>query len=296
MKKNRKTAHELKPRSFFVKAFTLLEIIIAISILAIIVVTGVVSYASFNSQAFDARRKQDLVTLRSALEVYKSTTGCYPSDLDLLVSGGYLNKELRDPKTNDPYTYTRSGPCPSGYADYTVQASLEGGVPLAMNPFGAVPTPTTPPPPPPTPTPQPPTATPTPPPAPLVITAKVFCSGPKTPDQLCKDAGRLGAQSGANIAKGYLWKQCAGASISSCSGIECTVNMLDCTNDVDAWGCQKPQYNSSAGTCSGAQYPTSYYKYGSALTVYTANLDANGTAMSSCTGYNPGWTVRVNCL
>lgn len=62
------------------KAFTLLELIITISIIAII---GVILIILFNpwqqlGKGFDARRKSDLDILKKVLEDYYNDKGCYP--------------------------------------------------------------------------------------------------------------------------------------------------------------------------------------------------------------------------
>lgn len=100
-----------------------------------------------------------------------------------------------------------------------------------------------------------------------------------TPDQMCQKKGfaKAVAVSGSNAAKGYWWRQCGGASVSACSGLNCTVNKLDCTNKAGYWGSQQP-------------YRSNYMKGGTAQTVYKPT-----DLGLSCSGYNPGWTLRVAC-
>lgn len=61
------------------KGFTLIEILISIAIIAILTAVGIVSYVSINKNARDAKRRGDIEQIRSALELYRSDKGYYPS-------------------------------------------------------------------------------------------------------------------------------------------------------------------------------------------------------------------------
>lgn len=58
--------------------FTLIELMITITIIAIISAVGVVSYSQAQKIARDARRKQDLRTIATALEIYYLKNKRYP--------------------------------------------------------------------------------------------------------------------------------------------------------------------------------------------------------------------------
>ena len=58
--------------------FTLMEILVAATIVAVLSVIGVVSYASVNKRSRDAKRKSDLEQVRSALEMYRADNSVYP--------------------------------------------------------------------------------------------------------------------------------------------------------------------------------------------------------------------------
>lgn len=64
------------------KGFSLIELMVATTILAILSVMGIVSYSTVNKRARDAKRKSDLEQVRSALEFYRSTNGFYPTGSD----------------------------------------------------------------------------------------------------------------------------------------------------------------------------------------------------------------------
>ncbi len=63
----------------FSKGFTLIELMVAISIIAIL--SGIL-YADFNTarkQSRDAQRRADLTSLQNAIELYKNKNGRYPT-------------------------------------------------------------------------------------------------------------------------------------------------------------------------------------------------------------------------
>jgi len=96
-----------------IKGFTLLEILIVMGIIAVLVGISAVSYSSYVKSARDARRKTDLEQIRSALEMYRSDNGYYPSgsgatatSLTVLTgSPKYLGSIPSDPLSSQSYSY-----------------------------------------------------------------------------------------------------------------------------------------------------------------------------------------------
>lgn len=64
------------------KGFTLVELLVTISILAILMSIAVISYSNIQKNTRDAKRKSDLATIQAALEQYHSDQGFYPYSLD----------------------------------------------------------------------------------------------------------------------------------------------------------------------------------------------------------------------
>lgn len=60
------------------KGFTLIELMIGVSIIAVIAAVGLVSFSQAQKLGRDAKRKQDLRTIAVALELYKQKNGRYP--------------------------------------------------------------------------------------------------------------------------------------------------------------------------------------------------------------------------
>lgn len=100
--------------------FTLIELIVAITIIAIITAVGAISYTGVNKKARDSRRVSDLEKYRIALEIAKQVGSTYPADLSTLVTMNLLPGTLVDPKTSNGYTYNR----PTNYT-YTLRATME---------------------------------------------------------------------------------------------------------------------------------------------------------------------------
>ena len=83
----------------FYVGFTLLELMIVISVMMILMAVAVPLYQHHVIQAREAVLKQNLETLRKVLEQYRLDKGQSPQSLDDLVTAGYLPKLPVDPMT-----------------------------------------------------------------------------------------------------------------------------------------------------------------------------------------------------
>ena len=126
------------------KGFTLIEILVVITIAATLLVAGIVSYQSIQKRARDAKRKSDIEQVRSALEMYKADNGYYPEIYGggvstftniaalstTLVDTGYLSSIPQDPKYNAvsydyPYQVQMQNAINGLYHAYCIAALLE---------------------------------------------------------------------------------------------------------------------------------------------------------------------------
>jgi len=121
-------------KEYMKKGFTLMEILIAISIIAILTAIGIVSYASINRNARNAKRKSDVEQMRSALELYRADTGHYPSINTTLDDASNLENDTAfvtymDPVPTDPkgeqYQYLATDLVGSFYYGYCLAATME---------------------------------------------------------------------------------------------------------------------------------------------------------------------------
>lgn len=93
------------------KGFTLVELLVTISILAVLMSIAVISYGNIQKNTRDAKRKSDLATIQAVLEQYHTDSGYYPASLlgagSALSNGSkiYLSKIPGD-NDGSSYSYT----------------------------------------------------------------------------------------------------------------------------------------------------------------------------------------------
>lgn len=81
------------------RGFTLIELMVSISIVAIISTVGMVVYGQAQKSARDSRRKQDLKSIQLALELYKQVNNVYPVTTSLSsITPNYIASIPTDPK------------------------------------------------------------------------------------------------------------------------------------------------------------------------------------------------------
>jgi general secretion pathway protein G len=61
------------------RGFTLLEVLVSATIIAVLTAIGIVSYASVNKRSRDVKRKSDMEQMRSALEMFRADNNEYPN-------------------------------------------------------------------------------------------------------------------------------------------------------------------------------------------------------------------------
>jgi len=104
------------------QGFTLFELLVSISIIAVMTAVAVVSFGGLNKKTRDARRSADLEKVRMALEASKQIGSTYPSSLDALITNEFLDKLPTDPKTKAVYPYLRDT---TNYYIYQIGTSME---------------------------------------------------------------------------------------------------------------------------------------------------------------------------
>lgn len=82
------------------QGFTLVELMIVISIIAILLAVAIPNYTQSIKHANESVLKQNLFTLRSSIDQYTLDKAKAPQSLDELVSAGYLRVIPKDPITN----------------------------------------------------------------------------------------------------------------------------------------------------------------------------------------------------
>src|SRR5437016_10702440 len=81
--------------------FTLLELMIVISILIILVSVALPQYQKTTMHASETMLRYDLDTMRKLIDQYSADKGKLPQSLDELVTGGYMREIPKDPITEE---------------------------------------------------------------------------------------------------------------------------------------------------------------------------------------------------
>jgi general secretion pathway protein G len=87
------------------RGFTLIELIIVVAIIGILLAVAVPVYRTHLRHANEAVLKQDLYSMRNAIDQYTQDKAKAPQSLDDIVSAGYLRLLPKDPMTNSNTTW-----------------------------------------------------------------------------------------------------------------------------------------------------------------------------------------------
>lgn len=104
----------IRPRT---KGFTMIELMVVVLIIGLLVAIVIVNINDARKKGRDSRRKQDINTIQTAIEMYANERKAYPSTNasveniisssttgSALISGGYLNTIPSDPAKNPNWT------------------------------------------------------------------------------------------------------------------------------------------------------------------------------------------------
>lgn len=126
------TAHRSLPAD---PGFTLLELMIVISVIIILAAVALPQYQKTIMHARETVLKDDLFKMRSVIDQYAADKGKLPQSLDDLVSAGYLREIPKDPITDakdwnivtgdDPYS-TEGGTGVTDVHSSASEVSTEG--------------------------------------------------------------------------------------------------------------------------------------------------------------------------
>ena len=110
----------------------MIELLVVVSIIALLTTIGLVSFTQTNKRARDGKRKADLEQVRSALVLYRTDNGTYPasitwstmSPIQTYISAVSISDPLSSPSPQ--YTYVSSGG-----NTFTLCATLESSTPAS---------------------------------------------------------------------------------------------------------------------------------------------------------------------
>ena len=87
------------------QGFTLIELLAVMVIIALLLTIAVPKYFGSVDRSREAILRQDLATMREALDKYYGDTGAYPNALEDLTQKKYLRNIPRDPITESDTTW-----------------------------------------------------------------------------------------------------------------------------------------------------------------------------------------------
>src|SRR6476661_7707623 len=85
--------------------FTLMEIMIVMALIVTLAGVGLSLYGNSVTRAKEATLKEDLFRMRDAIDQYYADKNKYPSNLETLVSDGYMRRVPEDPITHSADTW-----------------------------------------------------------------------------------------------------------------------------------------------------------------------------------------------
>ncbi len=95
----------MKQRLQSASGFTLIEMLVVVSIITILAGMSIAQYKHGVTVAQEAALKEDLFRMREAIDQYYADKGQYPVDITALVSEGYLRQVPKDPFTRSTDTW-----------------------------------------------------------------------------------------------------------------------------------------------------------------------------------------------
>jgi len=93
-------------RQYFSKAFTLIEILVVMVIIATLLSLVAPKYFETVTRSKEATLKHDLIIMREAIDKFYSDRGSYPDSLEEMVERKYLRALPEDPITSRSDTWT----------------------------------------------------------------------------------------------------------------------------------------------------------------------------------------------
>lgn len=117
------------------QGFSLVELLVVITIIAILSVTAFLALGGQTAKARNSVRQQDLTSLQSAIEIYYiNNNNTYPPDLNALLTAKLITSIPTDPSAKD----ASNNPIQYSYEDQPATKTYQLGATLEdeANPFG----------------------------------------------------------------------------------------------------------------------------------------------------------------
>ena len=117
--------------------FTLIELLVVLSIIALLLTIAVPRYYQHVERTKEAVLREDLATMRDALDQYHADTGHWPDSLETLVTRRYMRTVPVDPITQSADTWVAVPPSDGSGGVYDVHSGAEGSGNAEEQPYAA---------------------------------------------------------------------------------------------------------------------------------------------------------------
>jgi general secretion pathway protein G len=97
-----------------VRGFTIIELMIVMTVIVILASMGLVQYRNSVRRAQEAALKENLFRMRDAMDQFYADKNKWPTDLSELVSEGYIREVPEDPITKSKDTWRTEQAEPDG--------------------------------------------------------------------------------------------------------------------------------------------------------------------------------------
>jgi general secretion pathway protein G len=94
-----------RSRALGERGFTLIELIVVMSLIILLATIGLTAYHSSVRRGKEAVLREDLYRMRDAIDQFYADKNKYPADLNELVSGNYIRRIPVDPITQSADTW-----------------------------------------------------------------------------------------------------------------------------------------------------------------------------------------------
>jgi general secretion pathway protein G len=108
------------------RGFTLIELLVVLAIVATLLTLAVPRYFQHVERSKEAVLKENLATVRDALDKYHADTGAWPETLGTLAERRYLRAVPTDPITERTDTWQIVPPPDGGAGVYDLHSGAEG--------------------------------------------------------------------------------------------------------------------------------------------------------------------------
>ena len=110
----------------FTLGFTLIELLVVLSVIALLLSLAAPRYFQHVDRSREVVLKENLATVRDAIDQYHADTGQWPADLPALVARRYLRALPADPITESTETWVAVPPSDGSEGVMDIHSGAEG--------------------------------------------------------------------------------------------------------------------------------------------------------------------------